>query len=70
MQQSPGERFLRLRDVIQIVGLSRTQIYRLAATRRFPPPVKLGERASAWVESEVNVWAAERIAASRKQKLA
>ncbi|MEE2749373.1 MAG: AlpA family phage regulatory protein [Pseudomonadota bacterium] len=31
----------------------------------FPAPVKLGARASAWIESEINEWIESRIAASR-----
>tara|TARA_Y100000815_G_C13314745_1_gene489938 strand:- start:1259 stop:1390 length:132 start_codon:yes stop_codon:yes gene_type:complete len=33
----------------------------------FPAPVKLGARASAWVESEINDWIESRISASRNE---
>ena len=58
-------KFLRLPFVCERTGLSRTQIYRLEAERKFPRRVKLGAATSAWVESEVQAWAAARIAASR-----
>jgi prophage regulatory protein len=58
-------RFLRLPDVQRETGLSRSQIYALAKTGRFPAPVKLSERCSAWLESAVNEWKAGRIAAAR-----
>lgn len=58
-------RFLRLRAVCAQTGLSRSQIYRLEGLGKFPRRVKLGDLASAWVESEVAQWCADRIAASR-----
>lgn len=56
---------LRLPEVMHRVSLSRSEIYRrIAATPpTFPAPVKLGERASAWVESEVIAWCEARITA-------
>ncbi|WP_167257532.1 AlpA family transcriptional regulator [Dyella sp. SG562] len=58
-------RFLRLPDVLSRTRLSRSQIYRLETAGRFPGHVKLGDAVSAWVESEVDQWCADRIAASR-----
>jgi len=57
--------FLRLPEVKAITGLSKTSIYELIRNRRFPPPVRLGPRAVAWVKSEVRQWAIERVQASR-----
>jgi predicted DNA-binding transcriptional regulator AlpA len=57
--------FLRLPAVCARTGLSRSQVYRLEAEGKFPGRVKLGLSTSAWVESEVQAWAAARIAASR-----
>ena len=56
---------LRLPEVMRLTGLSRATLYALAKQKRFPRPIKLSERSSAWVESEVSAWIAERIAASR-----
>ena len=53
---------LRLREVCRRTGHSRSEIYRRVASGDFPQPVKLGERASAWVEHEVAAWIAGRIA--------
>jgi len=58
-------RFLRLPEVQRQTGLSRSQIYALAKSGRFPSPVKLSERCSAWLESAVNEWKASRVAAAR-----
>ena len=40
--------FYRLRDVMRITALSRSTIYRRIAEGRFPAPIHLGGRASAW----------------------
>jgi prophage regulatory protein len=48
--------FYRLRDVIRITALSRTTIYRRIAEGRFPPPVHLGGRASAWSSAGLQAW--------------
>jgi len=58
-------RFLRLPAVCARTGLSRSHIHRLEASGRFPRRVKLSPAASAWVESEIETWAAGRVAASR-----
>ena len=52
-------RLLRLPAVKQITGLSRSTIY---ADPSFPRSVKIGERAVAWVEDEINDWIGARIA--------
>ena len=57
--------FLRLRDVKLETGLSRSSIYRMIALHRFPAPVRIGERASAWLASEVREWCDERVRQSR-----
>jgi prophage regulatory protein len=51
-----GGRVLRLAAVIAKVSLKRDAIYRLGRARRFPRPIKLGERASGWLEDEIDDW--------------
>lgn len=58
-------RFLRLPEVLARTGLSRSTIYVRLEQGRFPRPVSLGGRAVGWIESEVDEWIRERIAASR-----
>lgn len=53
---------LRLKEVCRRTGKSRSDIYRSIVEGRFPAPVKLGERSSAWVEAEIAHWVAGRIA--------
>lgn len=47
---------IRLPAVIQATGLSRSSLYLKISQGDFPPPVKLSERASAWVDDEINAW--------------
>jgi prophage regulatory protein len=65
MQSPDAIRFSRLPEVCHQTGLSRTHIYRLESKGRFPRRIRLTEATTAWVESEIQQWCAERIAASR-----
>jgi prophage regulatory protein len=57
--------FLRLPEVKAVTGLSKSSLYVLIREKKFPAPVRLAARTVAWVRSEVNQWAAERVHASR-----
>jgi prophage regulatory protein len=48
--------FYRLRDVVRITALSRSTIYRRIDEGRFPAPVHLGGRASAWPSAALQQW--------------
>lgn len=48
--------FYRLRDVTRISALSRSTVYRRISEGRFPAPVHLGGRASAWSSAELQAW--------------
>lgn len=63
---NPADRLLRLPDVEALCGLRRSAIYAAMKSGRFPPCVKLGARAAAWPESEVQAWIAARIRAPRR----
>ncbi len=52
-------RLIRLKQVMEITGLSRSSVYRYIDEGRFPQSVSLGGRAVAWVESEVERWIEE-----------
>ncbi|WP_018144886.1 AlpA family transcriptional regulator [Thioalkalivibrio sp. AKL6] len=51
----------RMPDVRRRTGLSRSTIYRLIQEGRFPKPIKIGDRASAWPASVIDRWIAERV---------
>lgn len=56
-------RLIKLKEVLEVTGLSRAYTYRLMADNQFPKSVSLGARSVAWVEAEVQDWILERIAA-------
>jgi prophage regulatory protein len=57
---------IRLEAVKARTGLSRSTLYAYMRDGRFPRPVAISERCVAWIEGEIDVWIAERVAASRK----
>lgn len=59
------EAFLRLPAVMQRVGYSKSRLYALISRGEFPQPIRIGQRASAWLESEIDAWIAARVSASR-----
>ncbi len=59
---------LRIREVCQRTSLSKSQLYRLVDELAFPAPIRLGRRACAWVEAEVEQWLRDRIAHSRTER--
>jgi prophage regulatory protein len=54
--------FLRRPEVSRRTGLCRSSIYQQVEAGTFPQPVKLGLRAVAWVEDEVEAWLGDKIA--------
>jgi prophage regulatory protein len=65
MNKESSVTILRCQQVLNRVGLSRSQIYALIDRKQFPQQIKLGARASGWLSSEIDGWLADRIAASR-----
>ena len=56
--------FMRAKEVMAAVGISKSTLYAWVATGRFPRPVQLpGGGATAWVSSEVAAWMAAAVAA-------
>jgi prophage regulatory protein len=64
---STFDRFLRWPEVQMRVGICRSHVHQLVAQGKFPAPIKLGPRASGWLNSEITVWLEERIAESRPE---
>ena len=58
-------KFLRLRDVINTTGLSRSSIYLLMRDDKFPRSILLGARSVGWTQSSIDQWIEGRIAASQ-----
>lgn len=62
---SLSNRVLRIAEVSHKTGKGQSTIYRDIKEGNFPSPISLGARASGWLESEIDAWIEERIAASR-----
>ncbi|MGA8120375.1 helix-turn-helix transcriptional regulator [Rouxiella badensis] len=60
-----SQSLIRLSEVQRRTGYSKAWIYRLLKESRFPKSVKIGSRAIAFVESEIDEWINQRIAESR-----
>ena len=57
------ERMMRIPEVVQVTGLSKTTIWRRIKSGDFPPPVRLGNmetRSVGWPESKVEGWLSSR----------
>lgn len=52
--------YLRERELRSHVPLSHSTLWREVAAGRFPAPIKLTERATAWKWGDVLVWLEER----------
>ena len=64
---APGERLIRLPEVLRTVCFGRTAWLDLVKAGRAPQPLKIG-RATFWQASELQRWIAERIRASREKR--
>ncbi|MEZ2378871.1 helix-turn-helix transcriptional regulator [Enterobacter sp. RCC_40] len=62
-----AQNLIRLQEVRRRTGYSKAWIYRLMSEGKFPTSVKIGSRAIAFVESEVDDWINQRIVDSRKE---
>ncbi len=61
-----SQTIIRLPQVKQRTGLSRSTIYALIKAGKFKAPIALGARAVGWLESDVSEFIETRIKASRK----
>lgn len=57
-------RFVRLAEVKDRTGLSKSEIYRRMDDGSFPKVIRLGKRSVAWRSDELDAWFAERIAST------
>ena len=65
-RMNPPIRFLRLPEVLERTGLSRSTIYVRLAEGRFPRPVRLGGRAVGWIEAALGIGGANRRASEAR----
>ena len=53
-----ADRLLRIGDVMEVTGMSRSALYQMVKDGRFPPSLQVGPRAVAWRLSDVESWIA------------
>jgi prophage regulatory protein len=53
-------KFLRVRHVMRVTGLSRMTIYRLELAGEFPKRRKLSKNSVAWLDTDITQWAESR----------
>lgn len=64
-QRRHPDRFLRLWEVQELTGKSKTSIYLAMSRNEFPNSIPIGARSRAWLESSVLAWMEERVNAGR-----
>jgi prophage regulatory protein len=57
---------IRLREVERRTAITRSEIYARMRQGVFPRPVRIGLRAVAWVEEEIDAYVTEKINTTRK----
>jgi len=57
--------FLRLPQVKEATGLSKSTIYARISEGTFPKQIPLGPRLVVWVESDIQNWISEQVSAAR-----
>ena len=60
-------RVLRLPEVSNATGLSRSTIFRLMQAGDFPPSIKLTSRTVGWYSTDIETWIAARAATAKDQ---
>ncbi|MDA9022557.1 AlpA family phage regulatory protein [Alphaproteobacteria bacterium] len=58
LSEAPKNSFraLRIQQVLDKTGLSRTHTYRLIAQGDHPKPIQLSERVFVWNEADIDAW--------------
>lgn len=57
-----ADRLIRQKEVLRRLGIAKSTLQAWVKAQRFPAPVRLGPRAIAWSENEVNGWINARVA--------
>ncbi|HBS7092427.1 MULTISPECIES: helix-turn-helix transcriptional regulator [Klebsiella/Raoultella group] len=60
-----AQSLIRFSEVQRRTGYSKAWLYRLMEQKRFPSAIKIGSRAIAFIESEIDDWINQRITESR-----
>lgn len=53
---------LRRSEVEKRLGIPKSSLYAMVTNGKFPKPIKLNDRSSGWVSTEIDQWIEARIA--------
>ena len=59
-------RIHRIKEVVQMTGLSASSIYKQIRLGNFPPGVKLTSRSTGWSSEDIDGWIKSRLAHTTK----
>jgi prophage regulatory protein len=65
-----AQQIIKLPEVLAIVKCSKAKVYGEIKKGTFPRPIKLGDRAVAWVMDDVREWLEQRIKQSKQDNAA
>jgi prophage regulatory protein len=54
------DRYIRIKELVTMLGIARSTLYRLIKDNKFPKQIKLTERTSVWRLSAINEWVRDR----------
>ncbi len=60
---NPPRTYIRLPDVLMIVPVSKSTLWRRVRANEFPAPIKLGQRISVWAKEDVFAYVRQQEAA-------
>jgi prophage regulatory protein len=63
-----SKKIIRLPEVKNTTGLSRSSIYLRMSNGEFPQSISLGSRAVGWLNADIEKWLDECVAASKAAK--
>ncbi len=59
LTELPPKGFLRIKQILPFVGLSKTTINDWSKVGKFPKPIKLSPTIAVWKASDIHAWLAE-----------
>ena len=68
MKNESRERLIRKADLLLMIGLSDSSIWRMEKAGKFPGRIQLGGNSVAWFESEILDWLKDKAAARLDSK--
>ena len=53
-----NDRILRVREVVDLVGMHRSTLYKMMGRGEFPRPLRIGPNSRGWRQSDIDAWLA------------